>query len=199
MDDLIKAVLQAVENAPHEADILGTIHPADIGQPWMNQDTYRIYWAIGRAFKPTSYLEIGVRFGYSIQAVATGSGRLKTAYGFDNEYDLAGSLDIARSRLASIVENLHLQKYDTQSLATLGNVPTDIAHIDGWHTRQGVYHDCQLAFPQVKANGLLLIDDVGGIDGAEVRRGADEFCTDHGLTPHYLPCFHGMYLIRKIS
>lgn len=197
MTDLITPILDAFKHAPPESNILGDLHPADIGQPWMNRNTYQFYWSIGRAFHPESYLEIGVRFGYSIQSIAMGSGRLKTVYGFDSEYDLAGSLDIAHTRLRMMVDELSFTRADTQTLSAIHVQPVDMAHIDGMHTEQGVYHDCELAIHALKPGGIMLIDDVGGDAGREVRSGALRFCEDRGLTPHYLHCFHGMYLVRK--
>lgn len=195
--DIITPVLDAVLIAPGELDILGELHPADIGQEWMDKGTYRFYWAIGRAFRPESYIEIGVRFGYSIQSIAAGSGQLKTVYGFDNEYDMPGSLSVADARVRGLVRNTYFTKADSQTLETLGRIQADLAHVDGMHTRDGVYHDCELAIEAIKPGGILLIDDVGGDAGLEVRRGSLDFCEAYKLTPHYLHCYHGMYLIRK--
>lgn len=197
MTDLITPVFQAFVQAPSEGEIIGTLHPLDIGQPWIGRDTYKIYWAIGRAFKPESYLEIGVRFGHSILAVAKGSGTLKTAYGFDNELDITNGLKFADVKIRPFVADLHLTKADTQTLTALEVPPVDIAHVDGMHTYDGVRHDCELAWAALKPGGLMLIDDVGGNSDIQVRLGADRFCADHGLAPQYLPCLAGMYLVKK--
>jgi predicted O-methyltransferase YrrM len=192
-------VQRIVENeriaALTEEQILGdSIQPSDVGQPWMNRDSYRFYHAIGMTFKPETLLEIGVRFGYSIKSMAIGSGRLKMAYGFDSEYDLEGSLEIARKNLVPVVPDLRLVKCDTQTVNTLGLTDlVDVAHVDAWHTNDGCYHDCLLAEQCLKDGGILLIDDVG--DNEHVRECADRFCRERNLVPQLLNCYHGMYVV----
>ena len=197
MTDLITPIFEAFVQAPSEGEIIGTLHPLDIGQPWIGRDTYKIYWSIGRAFKPESYLEIGVRFGHSIVSMAKGSQQLKTVFGFDNELDVQNGLKFAEVKIRPLVADFKLAKADTQTLATLDITPVDIAHVDGMHTYDGVRHDCELALSALKPGGLLLIDDVGGNSDIQVRLGADAFCAERGLVPQYLPCLAGMYLVRK--
>lgn len=195
MSDLITPVFQAFQDAPSESEIIGNIHPLDMRQPWIDQGTYQIYWAIGRAFRPQSCMEIGVRFGYSMLSMARGSEAMKSAYGFDCELDVENSLKFADSKIRRFVADLHLTKADTQTLARLDIPQVDLAHVDGQHTYAGVRHDCGLAMAVLKPGGLLIIDDVSGEH--ETKWGADFFCLQHGLTPQYLPCRTGMYLVRK--
>lgn len=196
MSDLITPIFQALLEAPSEGEIIGTIHPLDIGQPWIGRDTYKIYWAIGRAFRPAAYLEIGVRFGHSMLSMAKGSENLKSAYGFDNEHDVLNGLKFAEVKIKPFVADLHLTKVDTQAINALDIPPVDIAHVDGMHTFAGVKHDCNLAWASLRPGGLLLIDDVGSGD-IQVRIGADDFCTGIGIVPQYLPCLAGIYLVTK--
>lgn len=195
-ETLIEAIYAHREAADlTEEALLGELHPLDVGQPWMGKGTYEMYYTIGARTCPLSILEIGVRFGYSLYCMCKGSYYINKIYGFDNEYDLEGSLEVARTRLRDWEGSLHLFKIDTQrahSLPVDGTV--DLAHIDGWHTEDGVYHDCQLVKPHLKKGSFLLIDDVG--DNDAVKAGADRFLAEHGLTPGYIDCHHGMYLVE---
>lgn len=196
-EDLIGPILRALDEAPAESEIIGTPHPSDLRQPWIGRDTYRIYWAIGRAFQPETMLEIGVRFGYSIASMARGGGSLKSVHGFDNESDFFQSLKHAGERLTPLIANLCLVKINSQVVTSIDIPPVDIAHVDGLHTYAGVRHDCQLAYNALRPGGILLIDDVGGESDKDVRWGADRFCAENGLIPQYLPCHTGMYVVRK--
>lgn len=195
MSSLLRRVQEAVAHCPlTETEILrDVVHPLDTDAYFLGQGTYCLYRALGMVFRPETILEIGVRFGYSLKSLSAGSERVRTIYGFDNEYDLPGSLALAARNLASLGADVHLALLDTQAEYDLP-VPerVDLAHVDGWHTEQGCYHDCQLVLPHLRKGGILVVDDARG----EVREGADRFCREHGLVPVLLPCFTDMYLIE---
>jgi hypothetical protein len=181
-----------------EEKLLGDIiHPLDVGQPWMGKGTYELYHAIGKCVQndgPSIFLEIGVRFGYSLRSLCKGAYHVGKIYGFDNEYDLSGSLEIARSNLIYWSSVLELIKLDTQTASFLPvDKLVDLAHIDGWHTEDGCYHDCCLVKPHMKKGGYILVDDV---NAEQVKAGADRFCDENNLTPFLIECHTGMYLIE---
>lgn len=194
---LIQTILEnRINSGLKEQDLIGSvIHPEDEGATYLGQDTYEIYHALGKTFKPKSFLEIGVRFGYSMRCMTLGSGVVETVYGIDSEYDYKGSLDYVRSHLTSLIPNLNLHLIDSQTVDELPvSQMVDLAHVDACHSVIGCYHDCVLANKYLKLNGVMLVDDVG-TGGELVREGADRFCKEYGLTPYYLPSYRGMYII----
>lgn len=175
-----------------ESDLLAPVlHPSDAGSDWINRGTYPTYWAVGKLLEPASIAEIGVRYGYSMHSMMKGSGKVRYAIGFDNEYDFKGS----NQYVAGKVKPLNVQLLDTQAVKELPmSRPVDLFHVDATHTADGTYHDCKLAWKYVKPGGMLLIDDVSA---ESVKTGADRFCGELGLTPEFIACYRGMYLVQK--
>jgi len=111
--------------------------------------------ALARLLQPSSYLEIGTRYGYSLGAVVHGSKSLARAVSVD-------ILDYRNQVIKNIesirhVPNLEVicassTEFDTKELF-------DFVYIDGNHTFAMALHDMQKYWPNVKEGGVMLLDD----------------------------------------
>lgn len=197
----IAAEVQRVwESLPHKTgrDILGfLVQPMDEDKDFINRDDcYAYYYAVGRVLKPRRYVEIGVRFGYTMKAVVDGAGMWGEAevYGIDMEYDGIPSNQVARNYLGRRLKTFELYRTDSRSLQKLEIEPVDLGHVDGYHTEEVVGHDSQLIWDCLKPGGVLMIDDCGP---GEVKTGAERFFGDRGIEYSYLPTLRGMMLAVK--
>jgi predicted O-methyltransferase YrrM len=93
--------------------------------------------------------------------------------------------------------DLAVRHDDTRTIATLElDGLADLALVDAYHSAEGCYHECQLAWAAPKPGGLLVVDDV--FDPGAPREGANRFCQEMGmLSPDYLPSLNGIYLAVK--
>lgn len=195
----IAAEVEKIRENKTGREILGDlVQPVDDQAEWITRsDYYSYYYAIGRVINPRRYLEIGVRYGYSIKAIVDGSGipwNETEVYGVDFESE-PPSNQIAMDHLGSRLKRFELLKDDSQELRNLYIPPVDLGHVDALHTEDGVYHDIRLVWRCLKPGGVLLIDDC--IPGGIVRKGAERFITDMGVEYAYLPTFRGMILAVK--
>jgi predicted O-methyltransferase YrrM len=209
MSDRLREVFRlhsVFRNAPftEEALLADVLHPLDAEADWTRQGTYLWYWAIGRALRPTSVLEIGTRFGYSLASLVKGSERVSRVVSYDMELDHVGSIDYVEDYLRKQHTKIAVRsvRVDTRTLDALPAVdgPIDLAHVDADHSEEGCYHDCTLAFAVLCDGGWLVIDDVGAAEGdPRARRGADRFLREHGLAPIFVDAYRGMYLAEKTT
>lgn len=188
--DIIQSICELTEE-----EILSEIYnPLDDGAEWLNQGTYKTYFAIGKQFKPESMLEIGTRFGYSIESIYKGSGKLKHIFSFDSEYDFGGSQNYVYEKFKNRnMDNVYFRTVNTRHIHDL-SLPfaVDIAHIDAEHSFQGTYDDVVMAFRYVKNNGIILIDD---IENEDVKEASDQFCLNYKQKSEYVPCYRGIHII----
>ena len=201
MDD-ITMLKDLKSRCPTEETILRDIlHPADKGADWLGHETYEWYYVLGQYFQPKRLIEIGTRFGYSLTAMCLGSNQKGIeVWSYDSERDCGGSCEYVANHYRQAKENNTLDVrfnytvVDTRNLKRLG-LPdkVDLAHVDGDHSPRGCCEDACLVREWVRPGGVILIDDVkeGG-----VRFGADVFCERYKLTPQFLDCFRGLYVIR---
>jgi hypothetical protein len=199
--DQLRAALQSA-SFTEEVLLADVLHPLDAEADWTRQGTYPWYWAIGRAFRPTSILEIGTRFGYSLASLIKGSERVARVVSYDMELDHAGSIDYVETYLHRRYPEIVVRsvRVDTQTLDALPviNALVDLAHVDADHSEEGCYRDCALAFVAICDGGWLVIDDVGAVAGdPRARRGADRFLLERGLVPIFVDSYRGMYLAKK--
>lgn len=133
---------------------------------------YEIYYAISNYYNPSSILEIGVRYGYSLMSMIEGSNNIKDVVGYDiDEYESDGLLlaenNINKYKSKNI--NLVLKNINSQSIDKLDR-EYDIIHIDGCHSYIGKLHDLELCVNKCK---VLIIDDYNHIN--DVKRASDDF------------------------
>ncbi len=168
-------------------------------------NNYTWYYAVGDALRPRSILEFGVRYGYSAIAILRGSGigaLYAVSYtGIDAEADGILSNDIALRAIknyASPAEILRINTADAVGiLEAIGTrSPFDLVHVDADHSENGIRTELQYALLAARPAGVILIDD---IDAPHVRAEADRFCRKLGITPEFLPTFHGTYLVDLAS
>jgi glycosyltransferase involved in cell wall biosynthesis/ADP-heptose:LPS heptosyltransferase/predicted Zn-dependent protease/GT2 family glycosyltransferase len=159
---------------------------ADTITPWFDAATFLNWFA--RAFRPRTYLEVGVRRGRSMAQVLVESPATQ-AFGFDLWIPDYGSVpsqgihttnpgpDFVRSELrklgvanppALIVGDSHetLPKFfaDPKSPAQF-----DLIFIDGDHARDGAKLDLSLAFDHLAPGGALVFDDIDNPSHLDLR------------------------------
>jgi predicted O-methyltransferase YrrM len=133
--------------------------------------TYNWYFAIGATYEPKRIMEIGVRYGYSLLAMAKGA-RMRDpeaavmADGIDNEADGVASNQIAHDGILLEVgiEPWIIQKSSTEVLRApfmpAIDSKFDIVHVDGDHSPEGVETELTLALRLVRKGGIILVDDM---------------------------------------
>ena len=179
-------------------------------------ETYTWYYAVGKAVAPRNVLELGVRYAYSAISLLKGAdwaGANGLHFtGIDSESDGVSSNLTAMDNIASSfnwVERSRIEDYcrifksDTKCIHETNSVingrgPFDLVHIDGDHSEQGILNEISIAKTWVRAQGVILIDD---LDTHHVLEAANNLCADYGIAPIILPTFHGTMLvdIRKRS
>lgn len=117
---------------------------------------YNVKWAIANVLKPTSILEIGVRFGYSAAAFLHG---YPTAHyvGIDLDTDTYGGVKGAINWAKKITQPFaaEFSITDTQSMNRLPGDIYDLVHVDGQQDGDGSLHDLELAIKQAR---YVLVD-----------------------------------------
>lgn len=158
-------------------------------------------YAVAKTIQPTSYLEIGVRFGYSLLPTLVAAPSLTYALGMDlEEY---GSNSATKSNLEKYYHgdcNVQLEHIDSQQVTELPQYFT-LINVDGCHTTACKMHDLRLAQNYCK---YLLIDDYSYLP--DVKRAIinwlDEVSVDGWGKPSliewalHLPTFRGSYLVK---
>lgn len=142
----------------------------DLSADWyVTDDYYQWYYSYGYNFKPKSYLEFGLRYGYSMIAVMRGALAAGTyveyASAVDAEiYSTIGSNLIAKNILNRIFPNLKLEIFKENSVNfDVNNLQLkryDMIHLDASHEIIGLAIEIEKAWPILKPNGVMIIDDV---------------------------------------
>lgn len=121
---------------------------------------YEYYYAISKFYQPSSILEIGVRFGYSLGSMIKGSDKIEFVKGIDCEDDHYGisTLKIAEENIKKYINpnvKCEFLKQDSHSIKQLDR-KYDLIHIDGDHSYEGKVKDLNLALDHCK---VLIVDD----------------------------------------
>lgn len=152
------------------------------------------YWALGKVLRPASFLEIGVRFGFSFLPTIQSTDSVKYALGWDLE--TYGNNTIAVENIGKYYtggakwEIVHIDSQEQVELP----IPFDLISIDGCHDYSCKIHDLTLAINHCK---YVILDDYDYIP--EVRKATDDFLRDHASAVEwneYLPTFRGSQLIK---
>jgi 2-polyprenyl-3-methyl-5-hydroxy-6-metoxy-1,4-benzoquinol methylase len=120
-------------------------------------DYYRMKLAIARTIKPSTILEIGVRYGYSARAFLEGSPHARFV-GIDADTPTfggqSGAVDWAEQSLASQFD-VSIVKVNSQDLNRFPGEVFDLIHVDGQQDGDGTFHDLDLALLQAR---YILVD-----------------------------------------
>lgn len=139
-------------------DFRETAYPADpfshLFEEWL--EYYKLKWSIASVLKPSTILEIGVRFGYS--AVAFLDAYPEASYlGIDLDSDLyggiKGAIGWAEKIAAPFLADFLIA--NTQQMSKLPGGIYDLIHVDGQQDGDSSYHDLSLA---VKQGRYILLD-----------------------------------------
>jgi len=152
------------------------------------------YWALAKTIKPKTFMEIGVRFGFSFLPMLAGTDTLEYALGWDLE--TYGNNDIARSNIGEYYtgncrwEVLHM---DSQAETELPQF-FDIVSIDGCHDYNCKIHDLNMA---AKSCRYIILDDYDY--HTDVRNSVSQWMRDNVKLIDwalYIPTFRGSQLIK---
>jgi hypothetical protein len=152
------------------------------------------YWALGKTIQPKTFLEIGVRFGFSFLPTIQSSTALEYALGWDLE--TYGNNNIARENIGNYYNGdakWEIEHVDSQNKTELPGF-FDLISIDGCHTYDCKVHDLRLCIN--KCNYVILDDYDYHVD---VRNSTDFFLhrhAEHVEWGEYLPTFRGSMLIK---
>jgi 2-polyprenyl-3-methyl-5-hydroxy-6-metoxy-1,4-benzoquinol methylase len=143
-----------------EYDFRKTANPDDplihLFSDWVNY--YKLKSAIAYTLKPTTILEIGVRFGYSAAAFLHGYSKAKYI-GIDLDTDSYGGVKGAINWAKKITQQFDAEFIiaDTQTMNRLpGSISVyDLIHVDGQQDGDGSFHDLELA---IKQSRYVLVD-----------------------------------------
>ena len=155
---------------------------------------YEWNYAIAKVLQPKSFLEIGVRFGFSFLPTLIGSKNLEYAVGWDLE--TYGNNQIANDNIRTYYKgvcNWEIKHIDSQQINELPQF-FDLINIDGCHDYDCKVHDLKLAMKKCK---WVTIDDYDY--HSEVRRAVDDFIKEFGENIEeeiYIPTFRGTKLIK---
>lgn len=164
-------------------------------------DTYSWYFAVAAACAPQRILELGVRYGYSLIAMAKGAlwaGMRPDLVGVDLEADGVETNALARHYVQQETQLVpRIFKLDTKQQPTVDAAINDLgtyqlAHVDGDHSAEGVAAELAIALRWLRPTGLLLVDDM---DSSPVADAVFQLCTRLGVSGIPLPTLHGTMVI----
>ena len=151
------------------------------GRAWVYADIVTVLLGLSKLMQPNSYLEIGVRRGRSLAAVASQVATCDIV-GFDRwEPNYAGipnpGPDFVRAEMRRIG---HIGKLDLISGDSHRTVPTylkshpdaffELITVDGDHTEWGASLDLYHVLPRLKIGGAIVFDDIAHPTHPHLRR-----------------------------
>lgn len=137
---------------------------------WNFMDIVTVLYAVAEMGQPENYLEIGVRRGRSVCAVAAASPRTDI-YAFDLwQVNYANSdnpgPDFVRSELRKFGYSGDIQFFDGDSHITIPHflkknpdLNFDLITVDGDHTIDGAWDDLRNVVPRLRIGGVIVFDD----------------------------------------
>jgi len=160
----------------------------------LSGNCFEWYYAIAKTIQPKTFLEIGVRFGFSFLPTLVGSEKLEYALGWDLE--TYGNNDIANSNIKEYYKGnckWELQHIDSQEKKELPQF-FDVVSIDGCHDYSCKIHDLKLA---MNKSHYAILDDYDY--HTDVRNSTNQFMRDNVKSIDwalYIPTFRGSMLIK---
>jgi hypothetical protein len=152
------------------------------------------YWALGKALKPKTFLEIGVRFGFSFLPTMLASEEMEYALGWDLE--TYGNNKIANENIGKYYTGnakWEIFHKDSQLETELPQF-FDLISIDGCHDFDCKVHDLKLCIGKCS---YVILDDYDY--HKDVRDSTDFFLkeyAEHIEWNEYIPTFRGSQLIK---
>jgi hypothetical protein len=152
------------------------------------------YYAVAKALQPKTFMEIGVRYGFSFLPTLLGSDKLEYALGWDLE--TYGNNQIANENIGKYYKGSaawEIKHIDSQ-LETELPAKFDFISIDGCHDYECKIHDLKMAMTKTS---YCLLDDYDY--HSYVKQAIDDFlrdCSDYIEWSEYIPTFRGSYLIK---
>lgn len=152
------------------------------------------YYAIAKAIQPKTFMEIGVRFGFSFLPTLMGSEKLEYALGWDLE--TYGNNDIARENIGKYYSGnckWEIQHVDSQEMKELPQF-FDLVSIDGCHDYNCKIHDLEMT---MRNSRYVILDDYDY--HTDVRNSVNQFMrnnVDRIEWSIYFPTFRGSQLIK---
>lgn len=150
------------------------------GQEWAYADIVTVLLGLCDAIQPKTYLEVGVRRGRSLCAVAAKRPECRLI-GFDLWVDNYAGMpnpgpDLVRAELKKIGHIGPVDLIDGDSHQTiaafLAEHPTlalDIVTVDGDHSIDGAFADLSDTVPRLAVGGALVFDDIAHPELPELR------------------------------
>lgn len=141
------------------------------GEDWRYSDIVTALHAASTIIRPTSYLEIGVRRGRSMAAVAvtqpgcalSGFDNWKPGYaGMDNPGPAFVEAEMRRLGHRGTIELVKGNSHETVPayLQAHPDAWFDLIAVDGDHTPQGAAADLATVLPRLRVGGAIVFDDI---------------------------------------
>lgn len=133
---------------------------------WKFPNYYPFFYGLGKCLMPTSYLEIGTRYGYSLVAIYLGA---KNVISQITSIDLQEYKDKSQNYAKA---NLLAKGYKGQYEFLIGSSHDpkikekvkgrlyDLVFVDGDHSYKGAMEDIVFYWNNVTPGGFMIIDDV---------------------------------------
>jgi predicted O-methyltransferase YrrM len=187
-----------------DKEVIGELfQEMDSGMDFVESDNnYIWFYTIGKYFRPQVIVEMGTRFGYSLKAFVDGTGRPASdlsLWAYDSECDGLKTLHICENYFKERGVAININRSDTRLLTALEANNADLVMVDAYHTEDGAFHECELAWNALKNGGIIVFDDASeeATPNGIAKKGALNFCSKYNLMPYYLPSFRGIFLIEK--
>jgi hypothetical protein len=152
------------------------------------------YWALGKALQPKTFMEIGVRFGFSFLPTIQASSKMEYALGWDLE--TYGDNRIANNNIEQYYKGdakWEIKHVDSQLMTELPQF-FDLISIDGCHDFDCKINDLKLCIGKCQ---YVILDDYDYHQ--DVRNSTDQFLRDYADNIEwnkYIPTFRGSQLIK---
>lgn len=194
MRDIIREITEAKPSSIHDVIPSEFFTKYDSYDYVWSGNCFEWYWALGKVLKPESFMEIGVRFGFSFLPTIQSSPDMKYALGWDLE--TYGNNQIANENIGQYYKGdakWEIQHVDSQIMTELPQF-FDLISIDGCHDFDCKIHDLKLCIGKCH---YVILDDYDYHQ--DVRNSTDAFLRDYAeyIEWHeYIPTFRGSQLIK---
>lgn len=133
---------------------------------WRFPNYYPFFYGLGKCLMPSSYLEIGTRYGYSLVAIYLGAkDKLSQITSIDLQEYEENSQNYAKENLLSkgYKGQYEFMVGSSQDVGIKQNVKGrlyDLVFVDGDHSYQGALNDIVCYWDNVAPGKFMIIDDV---------------------------------------
>jgi hypothetical protein len=193
-EELLKAIYQYKPESIHDVIDTEFFIKYDKYDYVYSGNCFEWYWALGKALQPKTFMEIGVRFGFSFLPTIQASNNVEFALGWDLE--TYGNNTIAIDNIGRYYkgdakwEILHIDSQKETKLPSF----FELVSIDGCHDYDCKVHDLKLC---IGSCNYVILDDYDYHN--DVRRSTDFFLkeySNHIEWNEYIPTFRGSQLIK---